>query len=318
MINQCTALADALGLEAESKSLTTLPPWRWLPPQLWLAPLRAVEADGDRLRPPWPDLLIASGRHSVAPALAVKRRSGGRTFCVQVQNPTVGFRNFDLIVAPEHDNLSGPNVVSTRGALHRVTADLMERLAPLAEARLGHLPRPRLAVLLGGNNAVYRFREAIATKLASELARLVREEGVGVAVTPSPRTPAAALAAIRRELDPLDGAVIWDGGGENPYLVYLAAADHLLVTSDSVNMVSEAAGTGRPVYVLELEGGSYKFAHFHRAMREAGITREFTGRLETWPYTPPDDMARVVDAVRRRLGREAPGARPVAKGPPRA
>ena len=95
----------------------------------------------------------------------------------------------------------------------------------------------------------------------------------------------------------LPGA-IWDGTGDNPYYAYLAIADALLVTADSVSMVSEAAATGKPVHILELDGGDAKFARFHAAMREAGITRSFAGRIERWTYAPPDDTARAGAALR--------------------
>ena len=93
-------------------------------------------------------------------------------------------------------------------------------------------------------------------------------------------------------------AAIWDGAGENPYYAYLALADAVLVTADSVSMISEAAATGKPVHILELDGGNAKFARFHRTMRNAGITRPFAGRIEDWTYPVPDDTARAGAAVR--------------------
>jgi mitochondrial fission protein ELM1 len=96
-------------------------------------------------------------------------------------------------------------------------------------------------------------------------------------------------------------AVIWDGSGENPYFAYLGLADHIVVTADSVSMVSEACSTGKPVYVVELEGGSQKFRRFHEGLRSDGITREFTGVLANWRYAPLDDTQRAAAEVRRRL-----------------
>ena len=99
------------------------------------------------------------------------------------------------------------------------------------------------------------------------------------------------------ELRELPGA-IWDGTGDNPYYAYLAFADVLLVTADSVSMVSEAAATGKPVYIIGLDGGDAKFARFHETMQKSGITRPFTGRIEYWSYAPPDDTARAGAALR--------------------
>src|SRR5207245_4006518 len=115
--------------------------------------------------------------------------------------------------------------------------------------------------------------------------------GGSAVVTPSRRTGAAGVALLRQRLAGLS-AEIWDGTGDNPYYAYLAIADALLVTADSVSMVSEAAATGKPVHILELAGGDAKFARFHETMRKAGITRPFTGQLECWRYAPPDDTAR--------------------------
>ena len=94
---------------------------------------------------------------------------------------------------------------------------------------------------------------------------------------------------------------IWDGSGDNPYMGYLALADVLVVTADSVNMVSEAAATGKPVFVVDLKGGSRKFRLFHEDMRGKGITRPFEGRLETWIYPPLQETARAAEEIRRRF-----------------
>jgi hypothetical protein len=103
-------------------------------------------------------------------------------------------------------------------------------------------------------------------------------------------------------------AFIWDGSGENPYFAMLGLADAIVVTADSVNMVSEAAATGKPVHVVPLEGGSKKFARFHRAMEEAGITRPFRGAIEQWTYRPPDDAACAAAVIRDRFARRHAGA----------
>lgn len=310
MESQCRALAAALGLAPVVKRIVVRPPWRWLPPGLWLSPLAALDTGrdgGDALSKPWPDLIISTGRQTVAPVLELKRRSGRSrpVRIVQIQNPRVDPGRFDLVVAPQHDRLTGPNVVVTLGALHGVTPEALAAAATLWAPRLQHLPRPRVAVLLGGGNRAYALGEREGRAIAAALAALARATGAGLMVTPSRRTPQAATQAVTAALAGLP-AVVWDGSGENPYPGYLALADAVLVTADSVNMVSEAAGTGRPVHVIDLPGGSPRFRRFHRAMREAGVTRPFAGTLEDWTYTPPDDTARVARAVAERLGLAPP------------
>ena len=115
---------------------------------------------------------------------------------------------------------------------------------------------------------------------------------------------------MRERLAGLPGS-IWDGAGENPYYAYLAVADALLVTANSVSMVSEAAATGKPVHIIGLDGGDAKFARFHETMRQAGITRPFTGQLECWSYTPPDDTARAGAALRELVLTHLAQRRPV-------
>ncbi|HYC13895.1 MAG TPA: mitochondrial fission ELM1 family protein, partial [Stellaceae bacterium] len=200
---------------------------------------------------------------------------------------------------PQHDPARGENVLLTLGAVHRVRPELLaegrERFAPL----FAKLPRPLVGVLIGGSNRAYRLTEASLATLGGQLAALA-EQGYGIAITASRRTPEAGLAALRARLARAPH-YLWAGEGENPYFGLLAESDAFLVTADSVNMVSEAAATGRPVHVIELAGGSAKFRRFHDALRTAGITRPFTGAIEQWTYPPLDDTARAAAEIRRRL-----------------
>src|SRR6516165_9207009 len=272
MRSQALGLAEATGCQFVEKPLRVYPPWSMLPPQLWLLPRYAISGGKSSLGPPWPDFVIACGRNAAIPALRIRRASGGRTLLAQIQDPRVRRSEFDLIVAPEHDRLRGPRVIVTRGAVHRVTAARLE-----AERR--------------------RFRS---------LAALLTEHGGSLLLTPSRRTGERGTTLLRARLGGFPGA-IWDGSGDNPYFAYLALADAILVTADSVSMISEAAATGKPVYVLNLDGGNAKFERFHAMMRAAGITRPFTGRIESWSYPIRDDTARAGATLRAlvltRIGR---------------
>ena len=303
MASQALGLAEATGFPFIERRLKVSFPWAWLPPQLWMAPLRAARVNGLQFAPPWPDLVIGCGRLSAMPALAIRRASGGRAFAAQVQDPRVGRDEFDLLLVPEHDRLRGRNVTVTQGAVHRVTP------ARLLEARrrfpgLAELPRPILGLFIGGANRSYRFGLDRVADIADAIAGMLRSNGGSALVTPSRRTGAAGIALLRQRLAGLS-AEIWDGSGDNPYYAYLAYADSLLVTADSVSMVSEAAATGKPVHVIELArnrwGGDAKFDRFHAMMRTAGITRPFTGKIESWSYSPPDDTARAGALLRERV-----------------
>lgn len=300
MVNQCRGLAEIIGVAPVSKVIGQRAPWRWLPPVLTPASLGITSSRSDALEPPWPDLLIASGRKSVAPARAIRKAGKGRTFCVQIQDPGVSPAAFDLVVAPAHDGLHGENVISTTGALHGLTESILDAARTRFAARVAPLPRPLLAVLLGGDNSVYRMTETFGRRLAAQLRELADDQGWGLAVTPSRRTPPHARRAIADALAGT-GADIWDETGDNPYLGFLAHADAVLVTGDSVNMVSEATATGKPVHVAHLDGGSAKFRRFHQNMEARGITRPFTGCIERWDYEPLDDTAVVAAEIRRRI-----------------
>jgi uncharacterized protein len=296
MASQAIGLAEAAGFPFIEKDLAIRFPWSHLPPRLWLRPFRAAGNAGAQLAPPWPDLVIACGRNAAMPALAIRRATGGRSIAAQIQDPEIGHKEFDLFVVPEHDRLRGPQVIVTRGAVHRATP---ARLAAAQHrfSALAAMPRPILSVLIGGSNKAYRLTLRRIDEIAEALVRILRRDGGSVLLTASRRTSEAGVALLRHRLADLPGA-IWDGVGENPYFAYLAVADALLVTADSVSMISEAAATGKPVHILELDGGNAKFARFHAAMRAAGITRPFCGRIESWSYPVPDDTARAGAALR--------------------
>lgn len=306
MESQCLGLAEALGLEPVVKRVALRTFWRAVTPYIRIGGGAQFAAHADPLAPPWPDILIASGRQSVAAALWVKKRSGNRTIAVQIQNPGIARRHFDLIIAPQHDRLTGPNVISTRGALHRVTPAMLSRSAAQWSPRFSNLPRPYIAVLMGGSNPAYRFGKDQAAGLAAKLKTCVRSLGGSLLITPSRRTGHDATAEIAAGV----GGVpfyVWDMQGDNPYFALLALADYIVVTCDSVNMISEAASTGKPVYVEMLPGGSAKSSRFLDRLRADGIIRDFSGELVRYDYAPLDDMVRAVGRVRKLVrARELP------------
>jgi mitochondrial fission protein ELM1 len=303
--NQVIGLTEAVGLPFVEKRCLARFPWTILPPALWRDPARALAPESDPLEPPWPDLLITCGRVCAAAGIAVKRASGGRTFLVQIQDPRIGRRDFDLMVVPSHDPARGEKVLVTNGAVHRVTAARLADAKQRFAAAYADLPHPRIAVLIGGQNRVYRFGLEKLSAIADQIAALARRHGASLLVTPSRRTGKAGEDLLRARFAGLP-AQIWDGSGDNPYFAYLALADAILVTEDSVSMVTEATATGKPVHVIPLAGGSRKFRAFHRQMRAAGITRPFTGALEEWRYQPPNDTALAAAEIRRRLGLDVP------------
>ena len=300
--NQCLGVADALRLLPIIKRIKLKSPWRQFSP--WL--LRyghkyALDTDSDSVEPPYPDILIASGRKSIGIALHVKKASGGKTFLVQLQDPRINSRHFDLVVVPQHDPARGENVLVTTGSLHLVTPEKLNAEKRKFGARLDHLPHPRVAVLIGGSSKAHRMTTENAALLSRQLLNLKDRYGAGLMVTASRRTGKENIKILKEALGACEDVFFWDGIGDNPYFAFLGFADHIIVTEDSVSMTSEAISTGKPVAIAPLEGGAKRLNLFHQMLREQGYTKPFTGTLETWSYTPPNDMLKVVTEIKKRI-----------------
>lgn len=296
---QCRGLAETLGVPHQVKRVRGKAPWRWLPPRFWWNALARVDCDGP-LAPPWPDLVIGTGRMAVAVNRAIRRASQGHSFVVQIQDPKIDPAAFDLVVVPEHDRLRGANVFTTRGSLHGLTEAALQAAANEFAPSVADLPRPYVTVLVGGNSRVHRLDDALAKTLGTQLATLCREAGVSLLVAPSRRTGPANIKILKDCLAGLP-ARVWEGEEPNPYRGYLGLADAFIVTNDSVNMLCEAAFTGKPIHSFAIAGGTAKFKTFHAAMQAAGIARPFTGSLEDWTYEPLRETATVAAELRRRL-----------------
>jgi len=239
---------------------------------------------------PQPAIVIGAGRR-VAPAVAAMRQTGAKT--VQILDPQMALRRFDLVVAPEHDGLSAPNTFATLGSVHRISSDLLETARSEWATHFRAQPRPLIAVMIGGSTRRTPMTDAMATRLVSDLRALV-DRGAGLAITASRRTPQAHAEQIAAAVP---NAAFWDGSGENPYFGMLACADALIVTDDSVNMASEAAATGKPlaIYPLLREGG--KIAHFHERLIERGHGQWFDGSVPTVHAEPLDETGRAAQVV---------------------
>jgi mitochondrial fission protein ELM1 len=174
-------------------------------------------------------------------------------------------------------------------------------------SHFANLKRPLVAVLLGGNNGRFRLDTAVAREIAGQIVAMMRHDGVGVAVTPSRRTDTAVTQVFARALEP-HGGYVWDGSGDNPYFGMLALADAVIVTVDSVSMVSEAVATSAPVMVARLPGRSRRNGVFMQALLGEGRIREFSGRFEQWPVAPLDDTPLAAAEMCRRLGLPQPEA----------
>lgn len=271
------------------------------PPYKWLAPYRLAERAATKdpqIAPPFPDMVIASGRQAVPHARFIKRASRGAVFTVFLQDPIVSPRHFDFVWAPAHDRCAG--AMSTILSPHGMTQDILQTAADKMKARLlpNTLRGKKIAVLIGGPNSVYPFPADEMQKLADGLAALAKQ-GHYLMITLSRRSPDAYAEKLRAALP--DGSYfLWDNQGDNPYHAMLGLAEQIIVTADSVNMVGEACLPGVPVQVFQLRGGSAKFNRFHDALMDADITRPFDGALENWStqsHNPTQEIAAAIEAA---------------------
>jgi uncharacterized protein len=302
MANQVRGLAEAVGLPVVTKTVHPRFPWTMLPLTLWPSPFRALGAGSSTFAPPWPKLAVGCGWRSIPYMLAIKRQSGGSTFTIQLQDPRIDPKHFDLVVPPEHDGLKGANVEAIVGSPNAVTRKSLDSAEAQWRTKFDRLKQPRIAVLIGGKSKSHSFGEDDARRLGAQLKDLAAR-GFGLMVTTSRRTGEAQAAIIK---DALIGtqAFVWNGAGDNPYFGLLALADVILVTSDSTNMAVEAASTGKPVYVVDLPGGDSKFTRLHADLARRGIARKFTGEIAQWTYEPLNETARIAALIRKRIGLE--------------
>ncbi|WP_419901873.1 mitochondrial fission ELM1 family protein [Kiloniella sp.] len=299
---QCTGLAEAMGFDPVIRHVTMKRPWKWFPPSL--VPLASFVYENQF--PPeegWPDLVIACGRQAAVFNAVVRKRSRGKSFCIQVQDPKISPEHFDLVITPEHDLLRRPNVLTTTGGFNKVTSQRLKEETVKLESRITDIPKPLIAVLVGGKSKAYDLTESVVHKLGEQLQRLQKQTGCGFLITTSRRTGIKNEKLLRKHLAGLP-AFIWDGTGHNPYFGFLGAAEAIIVTSDSVNMVTEAASTGKPVFTVDLEGGNKKFDRFHQQLEQKGITRPFSGVMENWSYPALNETNRMAQEVLNRMHSE--------------
>jgi mitochondrial fission protein ELM1 len=280
MRSQALGLAEAVGLPIVEKQVTPRSKLQTSMQRLWPDGFGRRSLRGDALVPPWPKLAIACGGSSVEPTLFVKRLSGGRTFAVYVQNPQAGLAKFDLVVAMPHDGIEGPNVVEVRSTLHRITEP---GLTAARDQWRGHLvpgAQAVLGALVGGDmyagrdrRGGYRLTQAVTQQLIAVLKSAHAGHGLNAAITPSRRTGAIVKQAIAQALATDAFGTMWNEKGENPYVGILGLAERLIVTGESISMISEALATGRPVHVLPLEGHAQRQEAFlERMVQERRIS----------------------------------------------
>jgi mitochondrial fission protein ELM1 len=305
MVNQCLGVAEALGLSPVEKTVRLRAPWRWGTPFLRWGSAYALAKESSDLTKPFPDVIIGCGRQAVVPMLHIKKLSAGKTTAIQVQNPVISTKHFDVVVAPLHDNVKGENVIHTLGAPHRVSLKRLESERHKFPEFKKEKEEKLIGVLIGGACKAYPMDSDSAMGLINSLESLAKQ-GHRLLISPSRRTPPFLMELLNKAV--IAGKLgaspfLWDMQGENPYFPILANADALLVTCDSVCMITEACVTDKPVYLFPLKGGNVKFKSFHNGLLSKGRVQWFPmdGHLQWTTTTPFNEMEFVAQELQKYI-----------------
>lgn len=296
---QALSLALALRVSPRVLRIALRAPWRWFGPGFVRgASLSVLRWQWQTLSMPWPALAIGCGRHAAVLTRALREASGGATFAVQILDPRIDPRHFDLVVAPRHDALQGDNVIQTMGSLNPID-DAWLTDAKAEFATLQQLPQPRTAVLVGGLRRGLDTDAAWFDALIARLEQWHARDGGSMLITTSRRTPPQWRERLRGAFK--NGTTCFWGGeadGANPYPGYLAVADRIVVTPDSVNMLSEACATGAPVFTSIPKDPPAKLAAFHAELSDQGWLHDVHAEFSGWRQPPPlREMATVASKV---------------------
>ncbi len=304
MVVQARGVADTLGLDYELKTVAPKGLNRILSPWGPVSSRERFGQTGSYFSPPWPSIAIATGRASIPYIRALRRSAGKDCYTVVLQDPKTGPGIADLIWVPQHDRRRGENVITTLTSPHSFSARRLSELRAVMPDEIAELPGPRVAVVLGGKNAAYKFQEQDDARLEAGLASIGRL-GASFMITTSRRTHQRLLQAVERATSG-SPRILWAGIGDNPYTAFLAHADWLVVTADSVNMTGEACASGRPVYIFKPSGGTAKFNRFHGALKAYGATRDLPEALDAlaeWSYEPLDAAQLIATEIEKRWQR---------------
>ena len=296
MVSQAEGLAKALGLSYKHQKIELKSFWKFVPPRI--SPISENLVKNKFVCDC--KVIISCGRKSVIPSIALKKRLGNQIFNIHIQDPKISFKHFDLIVSPEHDNLKGENIINTTGAIHYLNKkeinDNSQYLGIEKDKR-----RELVAFIIGGPNKYYNYSEKQIHELFNKVKTLFTPDKFKIIVIPSYRTPENILKAAFNTFN-VDHHVV-KTIDKKAYLSALAISNYLVVTCDSTSMISEAALTGKPVYIAMMKSfkTSVRFKKFYSQLRDLGITRELNNRVESWSYNSLNEVSRIAPIVKSRM-----------------
>ena len=298
MISQVEGLAKALNTEYSHKIVRLSFPWNLIPSKF--TPISEIIlkdkiylTENENI-----DLIISCGRKSVIPSIILKKKNL-KLFTIHIQNPKVSFKNFDAIIAPEHDNLNGDNVFSSKGAIHYITASEINNAKPYLMDKVKN--QKIVALILGGPNKYYSFDKDQLIKIFNVIRSNFISKGYKVIVIPSIRTPKMIISLASEEFR-ADGYVV-NSVDKQAYLSSFALATNIIVTCDSTSMISEAATSCKPIFVAHMKPkkNNYRFKKFFKLFREMGVTKDLGEKVEDWKYNKINEAERIATIINSKI-----------------
>ncbi len=296
MVSQVEGLAKALGLSYKHQKIELKSFWNLIPPKI--SPISENLVKNKFVCDC--KIIISCGRKSVIPSIALKKRLGNQIFNIHIQDPKVSFEHFDLIVSPEHDRLKGENIINTTGAIHYLTKkeinDNSKYLGIEKDKR-----KELVAFIIGGPNKYYNYSEKQIHELFNKVKTLFTVDKFKIIVIPSYRTPENILKIAFNTFS-INHHVV-KNIDKKAYLSALAISNYIVVTCDSTSMISEAAITGKPVYIAMMKSfkPTGRFKKFYSQLKDLGITRELEDRVESWSYNSLNEVNRIAPIVKAKM-----------------
>ena len=297
MISQVEGLAKALDIDFTHHKVELNYLWKFIPPNLSPVSQNVFKKiDHDDF-----DVIISCGRKSVIPSIHLKNTANKKVFNIHIQDPKVDLNNFDFIVAPEHDAIQGQNVISTKGAIHYLTENEISENKDYLNSFIKKDERKIWTLILGGPTKYYDYSTKNMKHIFTSLYKLLKKHDFQLVVIPSMRTPINTIHYAREFFG--DNHTIIMDVDKKAYLSALAISENIIVTCDSSSMISEAALTGKPIYVANIlpKKNDKRFQKFRNLFRELNITRILGEEIENWNYQKLDETNRVANIIKQKI-----------------
>ncbi len=296
MISQAEGLAKALELDYLHEKIELNNFWKLIPPKF--TPVKKFIFKNS-IKKNF-DVIISCGRKSVIPSIFFKQNSQKKIFNIHIQDPKVSLKNFDFIVAPEHDNLEGENVIPTKGAIHYLTMREIDENRGYLEDKINK-NKDIMTLILGGPTKHYKYTKENIQKIYSKLNNNINKKNLQLVVIPSMRTPLETIKLAKEYFG--SNHLIIENVDKKAYLSGLSLANFIVVMCDSSSMISEAALTGKPIYVAQIPSSKndYRFKKFRDLFKQLNIIKELNDNLETWNYERLDETNRVAQEIKKKL-----------------